>query len=399
MVKTRTGIVAVLVFLSLMLSGFTPFNLDLTLARGSRLPGLTAIRHGAPSSTPTTGRTSRDGADAALVSAAVGGAAVGTTAPPSIAASRSYLERGVDPPGSGSPATVAWGAYIPGAPQDMSLVTQMESQAGKHIGIVMWYEHWSGPWAAFHAPDFQNVLAHGSMPMVTWMSDDVSNGPNQPAFSNAQVTGGTYDGYIQSWADGLRSVGQPVLVRLDSEMNGRGMPWADGVNGNATGSFVAMWRHVHDIFVRQGASNVKWVWSPNVDFSQATETMANMYPGDAYVDWLALDGYNWGTTTAFQSWQSFSQIFASSVSQITGLSSRPLMIAETATIESGASGQTKAAWIESAFSHELQNFPQVKAVVWFDQDNGAQDWRLETSSASIGAFASAIQSPRYKTSF
>ena len=48
-------------------------------------------------------------------------------------------------------------------------------------------------------------------------------------------------------------------------MNGNWFAWMEGVNGNQPGEYVAAWRHVHDIFTAVGATNVSWVWCPNVD--------------------------------------------------------------------------------------------------------------------------------------
>lgn len=47
------------------------------------------------------------------------------------------------------------------------------------------------------------------------------------------------------------------------------------------------------------------------------------YPGDAYVDWTGLDGYNYGLA-----WRSFSTLFGPSYADITRLTSKPLMVAE-----------------------------------------------------------------------
>ena len=53
-------------------------------------------------------------------------------------------------------------------------------------------------------------------------------------------------------------------------MNGNWFPWSEGVNGNQAGEYVTAWRHVHDIFTAVGATNVTWVWCPNVDYSNST---------------------------------------------------------------------------------------------------------------------------------
>ena len=76
----------------------------------------------------------------------------------------------------------------------------------------------------------------------------------------------------------------PPISRLTSEQ----------ANGNRPGEYVAAWRHVHDIFTSVGANDVTWVWCPNVDPDHKMQSLGSLYPGDAYVDWTCLDGYNWG---------------------------------------------------------------------------------------------------------
>ena len=57
------------------------------------------------------------------------------------------------------------------------------------------------------------------------------------------------------------------------------------------------WKHIVDIFRSVGANNVSYVWCPNFIYPSTTTwpTYASLYPGDSYVDWTCLDGYNWGT--------------------------------------------------------------------------------------------------------
>ena len=76
-------------------------------------------------------------------------------------------------------------------------------------------------------------------------------------------------------------------------MNGWWRPWSEQANGNHPGEFVAAWRHVVDIFRAQGATNVTWVWCPNIVGPKSQLT--GLYPGDNYTDWVCMDGYNWGT--------------------------------------------------------------------------------------------------------
>ena len=117
---------------------------------------------------------------------------------------------------------------------------------------------------------------------------------DQPAYSLTAIANGSQDAYIRDYAEQVVTWGRPFFLRFDAEMNGFWFPWSEGVNGNTPGSFVAAWRHVHDIFDEVGANNATWVWCPNVDFTAHLTPLKRLYPGDEYVDWTCLDGFNWG---------------------------------------------------------------------------------------------------------
>jgi beta-mannanase len=234
------------------------------------------------------------------------------------------------------------------------------------------------------------VAARGTIPEITWEPWDYRAGLDQPAYSLASIIGGAHDGYIRRWAEEARGHTGPLLVRFAHEMNDRHYPWSEGVNGNRPGQYVAAWRHVVDIFRAVGATNVKWIWSPNVSYT-GTIPLAQLYPGDAYVDWVAVDGYNGGTALPWGGWLSFTQIFGTTLMELASLAPRkPIMIGETASTEHGGS---KPTWIRDFFA-QLDERPQVQGFVWFNHDKET-DWRIQSSSLSTEAFAAGVADPRY----
>jgi hypothetical protein len=294
-------------------------------------------------------------------------------------------------------APVTWGVYVPGAPTTLAAVRSLGTVAGKAPGIVMWYPTWGGPYSdiKYSRTDVDAVLASGAVPMLSWMTwDPSSTGPrSSSAYSNLAIAGGAKDAYITSWARSLAAAQGTVYLRLDHEMNGRWYPWSPGAGTSTAANFVAMWRHVHDVFVREGASNVKWVWSPNVACGGCAP-LASLYPGDDYVDWLGLDGYNFGTTEGHV-WQSFDDVFRASYNDILRLSRKPLMLAELGTVEHGSTAaQTKSAWITDALHAIRTRYRAIRAFVWFEKNNGSgQDFRLGSAARNVTAFRTALASP------
>jgi hypothetical protein len=150
------------------------------------------------------------------------------------------------------------------------------------------------------------------------------------------------------------------------------------------------------IFRTQGADNVQWVWTPNVN-TGGDFPFRDLYPGDAWVDWVGFDGFNWALRGA---WNSFTDIVDNSYEEMAKISSRPMIVGETGSSESGGD---KAAWVTSALRRELPRLPRIRAVVWFDDrfedaaagEGGELDARINSSADSLKAFRSAIASPRY----
>lgn len=277
----------------------------------------------------------------------------------------------------------------------MTALKQFEASANHHMAIVMFWRDWGGSKSALDTNLLSAIRAHGSVPMITWSPADWDSGSNQTPYTLANIAAGADDSYLRGWADQLKAYGGPVLIRTMHEMNGNWYPWS----GNAA-AYVAAWRHIHDVFMLAGATNVQWVWSPNVWWTGSLTTEPSAYyPGDGYVDWVGLDGYN----KPSGGWMTFNQIFSYSYTHITSLSSKPLMLAESssgeATSTQAAAGDSKATWITDTFASTLPLMPRVRAFVWFNEDKtvaeGCCNWQTNSSTPAQSAYSQAVQAPQY----
>jgi beta-mannanase len=241
----------------------------------------------------------------------------------------------------------------------------------------------------------ESIRQAGAIPFLSWSSQSIPSTVEEPNFQLADVINGTYDSYIRRFAKAAAAWGHPFFLRFDWEMNGNWFPWSEGVNGNKAGEYVAAWRHVHEIFTSVGATNASWVWCPNVDPTGAFSELSSVYPGDAYVDWTGLDGYNWGTNPVQPSgWQSFDQLFSSTYSKITNTiaPSKPMVVSEVGSTEVGGS---KAVWITEMLSELPTRYPKIDGVLWFDKYTESMDWPLDSSASATAAFGAGIQNPEY----
>jgi beta-mannanase len=115
--------------------------------------------------------------------------------------------------------------------------------------------------------------------------------------------------------------------------------------------------------------------------------MSNFYPGDDYVDWVGLDGYNYAGSRNMP-WYSFRQVFERSYGEVSALApTKPLMLVESGCDESGGN---KAAWILSIKDDLKDRFPKVSAFVWFNQDEGPSKLTIDSSADALKAFGSLV---------
>jgi hypothetical protein len=299
------------------------------------------------------------------------------------------------PAAAGAPVTRAtttvsghlrFGVTLPEGPLASGAVADVAKLAGERPSIEMWYADFAQP---VPLAELNAVTSRGAMPMVTWEPWLWGGGVNQPKYALDRIAAGDHDSYIRAWATGLRNWGHPVTLRFAHEMNGSWYPWAEGVNGNGAGDYVAAWRHVHNVMAAAGASNVSWMWSPNTP-PTGPVPLSQLYPGAAYVDAVALDGYNWGTTQSWSKWTAPGVLFGEGLSELRALApGKPIMIGETASAEAGGS---KPAWIRDLLGY-LSSQRDVSGFIWF-QHNKETDWRFNSSAASTTAFASALATRR-----
>ena len=279
-----------------------------------------------------------------------------------------------------------FGVTTPGGPSAAAELDAVAATAGEAPGIVLSYADFT---RELDTAGLEAVSARRAVPLVTWEPWVAGQGVAQPAYALDRIAGGDFDPYLRRWADGLRGFGRPVLLRFAHEMNGDWYPWAEGVNGNGSGDYAAAWRHVRAVFAAAGATNVSWVWSPNVPYPGST-ALAGLYPGAGQVDVVALDGYNFGTSASWSTWTAPDALFGPGLTALRQVApGLPVVVAETASTELGGS---KAAWIRDLFGY-LAAQPDVTGVVWFDHLKET-DWRIASSPASAEAFAAALAARR-----
>jgi hypothetical protein len=287
-----------------------------------------------------------------------------------------------------------WGAFLPGADTDPAVVSRFAADAGRQPAIVSMYQQWYGE-PAFPASAARRLEGQGTVPLVVWEPWQPglagAQAVEQPAYRLSAIAGGGFDGYVRRYADQVRAYAGPLFLEPLHEMNGNWYPWGGMVNGNTAADYVAAWRHLHDVFREEGATNVTWTWTANGE--TVPDTAANRpdryWPGSQYVDWVGIDAYNWGPSPQRQ-WRSVGEVFDADLAALAA-HGKPIIVAETACVERGGD---KAAWITSLFEALAGPYRDtVGAAVWFDQPVPGFDWRTNTSAAAQASFAAGVSRP------
>ncbi|MGH9037243.1 MAG: hypothetical protein ACRD0O_15900, partial [Acidimicrobiia bacterium] len=151
----------------------------------------------------------------------------------------------------------------------------------------------------------------GRIPLVSWACMNSSN-----------INAGQYDEVIRKTGEAFKALGHEFFMRYCWEMDGsKRIKDEDDVDNDGNESelhvgepedFIRAWNRIYDIIAapdvpmthqvplkvaRVGAKNVVWVWCGNAAHFKNTNDAGHYawdyYPGDATVEWISADGYNW----------------------------------------------------------------------------------------------------------
>ncbi|MDP4181176.1 MAG: glycosyl hydrolase [Bacillota bacterium] len=270
------------------------------------------------------------------------------------------------------------GAWLGTEPTDNGIkdFNQLEN---RNLDIAHMFINWSTNFDSIKT--YANaVYANDAILLLTWEPWE---------YDTVQIMNGNADSYIRKMAQDMKSYGKEIWLRPLHEANGNWYPWAIGYDGgkNTNSTYISAFRHIVDIFRSEGANNVKWIFNINCSNVGPNTSYTGHYPGDNYVDYNSIDGYNWGTTQSWGStWQSFDEIFLSPYNSLKNYN-KQILIAEWASTEVGGN---KAQWITDSFNKIRSSYDKIFAEVWFSH-NKETDWRINSSESALNAYKNAIK--------
>ena len=292
--------------------------------------------------------------------------------------------------------TVYHGASLPDAWSEDGLRRQIadyNAAAGKKISVVTWFasayeQGRMTSWRASYSPNLARVKRLGAVSLIKFSTQDYAWNQTHKMADLKAIARGTWDEYFKAAALAVKDFGSPVFISIDHEMNGNWYPYAQAYPGSQTtaADYVAAWQRIVTIFRASGADNVAWVWSPNVPDVGGVPAAA-YYPGDDYVDWVGVSFYSGNDATAMDDlYQKYAP-------------KKPFFITEWATApqknqyNSRFPGEVK--WVEQFFGNLNTRYPRVKAISWFNWNQGDGDYRLQRVPEQAKAYAQDVAAPRY----
>jgi len=308
-----------------------------------------------------------------------------------------------------APKSPYLGLYTEQAPFNWATYDSTAKKIGSSPNVVGYFGGWD---EKFRSNAVTSAWKRKKLPILTWEARPIAAANDvvdEPDYSLPKILNGDFDAYLTKYARDIKKTGLPLGIRLNHEMNGAWYPWSESVNGNSKGDYVKVWKHVHDIFEKEGANKlVIWIWAPNIinNLSSSQKSVAyldGLYPGDEYVDWVGLSGYlrpNYKSDNDF----SFDYSFKPSLDQLREISDKPIILAEIGASEIGGH---KATWIASLFEGlEKPENSDIVGFSWFSMavttyvggERATNDWRVDSRSDSLAAFTAGLARPGSKFS-
>jgi Glycosyl hydrolase family 26/Purple acid Phosphatase, N-terminal domain len=306
-------------------------------------------------------------------------------------------------------------------------IDAFEASAGKKMSLLGIGGTWWGggvyPTGAYQAfPTSKAALIHGRGGILIWdwiPGNGSSGAANDVGFNLPSIYNGNHDAYITAQANTIKGLGYPVWIRPFHEMNGSWYTWyyqantAIGNGGFNSGEVILAWKRIVDLFEAAGCdrTHVQWIFNPNVmsttTSSTTHEPLIDFYPGDAYVDWYGIDGYNDDAP-----WKTLQQVceggagLQNTLANLMALSStpKPVLIPETGCQDTRGGvvdGASKAQWFIDAFETYLPQQPLIQGIVYSNYVEAPHNWQVDYPLTGSGsgttwpAFAHGIQNPHF----
>ncbi|MFV0526047.1 MAG: hypothetical protein ACK5RL_16295 [Acidimicrobiales bacterium] len=291
-------------------------------------------------------------------------------------------------PEASGPSTTSddlrFGAAVKGS--DPAAVEALEAQAGAPLGVVRTFARWDTP---FPTAEHRAILGSGHRmhlsvrpryddgTVVLW-SEVAAARPGSPV----------YDRMVE-WAEAVAPYTDQLYLTFNHEPETRDSQ----ANGTAE-EFVAAFRRWNEVMAEHGAGDIPRV----VVLTRgafADGRIDQWYPGDAAVDVIGVDAYNWfDCQGSARPWLTPAELLEPAA-RFAAERDKPMAVPEVASTEDPADPGRKAEWITDLGDDvaSLSEQQPVTFVAWFDVHDAGWpncNWSFSSSPASAEAMAANV---------
>jgi hypothetical protein len=283
---------------------------------------------------------------------------------------------------------------ITGEESDLTIkdLHSYEAVSGKQAVWVYFSDNWYEG-RQFPLATAAWIRTAGSIPYIRLMlRSSAEQGLEEPVFKLQRIIDGEFDGDLQAWCAAAAAFGSALLVEYGTEVNGEWFSWngvwngggrpggyGDPAQADGPERFRDAYRHIIGICRDSDAENITWVFHANgADWPQdAWNRLENYYPGDEWVDWLAVSVYG-AHTPEDDYWDEFRPGMDSVYARVAALGDKPVILAEFGVTRGNPLGD-QAAWARSALTDiTSRRYPRLIGFSWWNErwqndDNAAHD--------------------------
>ena len=294
--------------------------------------------------------------------------------------------------------TVIFGARTqpPAGSRTWEAAVTLEGQIGRNLGVNRLFFRWND---TFPDADVNWMVANHRTMLISVKARRTDNTVVLwSTIANAQPGSATY-AQIVTWANRVKNVGQPIFFTFNHEPEAS----TNLANGTAT-DFIAAWRKVISVFRAQGVANAQYVWiMTDYSFWINDRRKASLwYPGDAYLDHIGADAYNWYTCRPgiINRWKSLQEII--DPLRKFGLThpTKGLMLPEWASTEDHSLPGRKATRINAARAlFQQPGWEQFVLISYFNHNPVPKfepcTWPVTSSTSALDSFKAMANDPYY----
>jgi hypothetical protein len=231
----------------------------------------------------------------------------------------------------------------------------------------------------------------------------LNNGNNvsYQQIANAQPGSAPYTNMVR-WATAIKGYNGPIYLSFNHEPDTSNSQ----ASGNAT-QFIAAYRKFVTVMRAQNVTNARFAFTTavrNYSISPSNAKYApQYYPGDAWVDVIAIDAYNMycraKNGTFPNPWRSLATVLAPFMTFAAQHPGPDLVMAEWGTPEDPANANRKAQWITDARAllkqPAYQRFIGISYWSHLSHTYEGCDFRVTSSTPALNAFKAMANDPFY----